>query len=64
MMAQPSRRAVEATRDTDGIVHIESDGGMKVTFEGYIPLECESLIKDGFLISPRSGRQKKVTLYK
>jgi hypothetical protein len=67
MMAQPSRRAIEASRDTNGVVHIDEGVHTKtvrVTFEEKVPLECDRLVQDGFLIRPSSAREESVTVYK
>ena len=55
MATQATKKAIEATRENDGIVEIR-DGVTKrrvyATWDGDIPFEADDLIRDGWTIHP------------
>ena len=55
MATQATKKAIEATRENDGIVEIrDEDTGRRVyvTWDGDIPFEADKMVRDGWLIQP------------
>jgi len=66
-MASAIREAVEVAREQDSaIVSFSHDGNdyVRITFTGKVPLACEELIENGWLIRPSSARKPEITLFK
>lgn len=62
-MTQFTRAAIQETRESEGIVHLD-DTMTRVTFDEFVPFECDFLIrKHGYKISPSSAEEERVTLY-
>lgn len=67
--ATKGRQAVMAQRSgrngsrCKAVVHHRLDGKTTVRFEGSVMLHVDYLLANGWLLSPRSGRQKAVTVY-
>jgi hypothetical protein len=60
---EPSRAAIMATEDSDGIVSIDDDS-IRVTFRE-APLELDYLIRHhGFKTQPRTASKENIILYK